>query len=457
MKLRIALIGVLALLMVRATTDHSFNTHYTGDWGAESDFLVAARNFEIHGFAESRFLPIFRSKLYTHYPPGPYLINGVPYVLFGGSEYAARMASVLITLIGLFFAWRAIGLLLQELEVSPTPFLEWGIFALLAGVPAVICFGDTVSLQPMTEALQWASLYWVLRYSFRQASLWGGVLLAFLHVWISFEWIVGMMGILGYCLWIKRGSPQERPREWLMVFGLGFALPVALRVLQNAWALGGFDAAFTDLFSVARTRAAVGGASEYSGVKHVGKFLAALPWFAGAPALLLVTVGARAVWLRARTDRRLLGILVLWGIGSSSWQFLMRQHGLVHAFTYLHFGNFIVLMAALAAGVLHEKRASFVTLCLLAQWLWAGSLIRSEIVQPFIEDSTRVFAASLCSSDREDLMKSFGESRSVMMRRIKASLEGSPPAPDCRARSRWSLGMLEFYGFFIKSSVSRGA
>jgi hypothetical protein len=457
MKLWIALLGVAALLLLRAATDHSANTHYTGDFGAEKDFLTAARHFEARGFAESAFLPVFRSRPYTHYPPGPYLINGVPYVLSGGSEFAARMPSVAITLIGLVFAWKAIGLLLRRLELSPPPFVEWGIFALLAGGPAVLCFGDTASLQPMTEALQWASLYWVLRYLFEGASLRGGVALAFLHVWISFEWIVGMMLILGYCLWTLRGPPRERRAEWLAVFGLGFALPVAMRIAQNAWALGGLDAALADLFSVARVRGAVDAASGYSAGKHAVKFLVALPWFAGVPVLLLVLVGARAVWSRAAADRRLLAILALWGIGSLSWQLLMRQHALVHAFTYLHFANFLVLVAALAAAVLHERRAGFVTLCLIGQWLWAGSLIRSEIVQPFLEDSTRVLAASLCAGDREDLSRSFGTSRSTMIRSIESSLAAAPPAPECLARSGPGLRMLQLYGFVVKSSVGRGA
>jgi len=297
----------------------------------------------------------------------------------------------------------------------------------------------------------------VLRFAFRGAPLRGGVLLAFLHVWISFEWIVGMMGVLGWCLWIRSGSPRERPVEWLAAFGLGFALPVTLRVLQNAWALGGLDAALADLASAARQRAAIGGASEYSAVRHAGKFVAALPWFAGAPALILVAAGARALWSRARAVRHLPAILVLWGIGSLCWQLLMREHALVHAFTYLHFANFLVLVAALAAAVLHERRASFVTLCLIAQCLWAGSLIRSEIAEPFLEDSTRVLAASLCPSDREDLARSFGASRSVMVRRIEASLDASAPAPECRARSRFGLGMLELYRFLGKFRVGRGA
>ena len=457
MPFRIALAVVAALLLLRATTDHSWNTHYTGDWGAESDFLEAARSFEEHGFAQTGFLPTFRSRVYTHYPPGPYLINGVPYVLFGGSELAARLASIAITLVGLAFAWRSIRLLLELLDAPTTPLLEWGIVALVTGVPAVLCFGDTMSLQPMTEALQWASLYWVLRYAFRDAPLWIGALLAFLHVWISFEWIVGMMLVLGYCLAITRGSPRERPREWLMVFGLGFALPVALRVAQNAWALGGLGAAVADLAGAAGTRAGIGAASGYSGVRHAGKFVAALPWFAGVPALLLAAAGARAVWLRARNQQHLVAILALWGIGSLSWQLLMRQHALVHAFTYLHFANFVILVAALAAVVLHERLPGLVTLCLLAQWLWMGSLIHSEIVRPFVEDSTRAVAAHVCARDREDLARVFGESRSVMVRRIEASLEASPPAPECDARSRLGRGVLAFYGSFVKSSVSRGA
>jgi hypothetical protein len=321
----------------------------------------------------------------------------------------------------------------------------------------VLCFGDTMSLQPMTEALQWASLFWVLRYVFRGAPLWGGVLLAFLHVWISFEWIVGMMGVLGYCLWIQRGPPRERPREWLLVFGLGFALPVAMRVLQNAWALGGLDAALADLGSAASTRAGLDAASGYSLPRHAGKFLFALPWFAGPAALLLFAAGAREVWRRASAERHLLALLVLWGAGSLSWQALMRQHALVHAFTYLHFANFVVLVAALAAAVLHERRSGFVTICLVAQWLFAGSLIRSEIARPFLEDSTRVLAASLCTGDREALVRAFGESRSLMMGRIKASLAASPPAPDCDVRSRLGRGALALYGFAVKSSVGRGA
>jgi hypothetical protein len=457
MKLWIALLAVAALLTLRAATDHSPNTHYTGDFGAEKDFLTAARNFEARGFGESGFLPVFRSRPYTHYPPGPYLINGAAYVLSGGSEFAARLPSVAITLIGLVFAWKAIGLLLRRLELSPPPFVEWGIFALLAGGPAVLCFGDTASLQPMTEALQWASLTWVLRCLFHGASLRGGVVLAFLHVWISFEWIVGMMLVLGYCLWTVRGSPRERPAPWLAVFGLGFALPVAMRLAQNAWALGGLDAALADLLSVARVRGGVDAASGYSAGKHAVKFLVALPWFAGVPALLLVLAGARAVGSRAAADRDLLAVLALWGIGSLSWQLLMRQHSLVHAFTYLHFANFLVLVAALAAALLHERRAGFVALCLTLQWLWAGSLIRSEIVQPFLEDSTRVIAASLCAGDRDALSRSFGTSRSTMIRSIEAAFAAVPPPSECRAPGRPGLRMLQLYGFGVKSSVGRGA
>jgi hypothetical protein len=243
-----------------------------------------------------------------------------------------------------------------------------------------------------------------------------------------------------------------------MVFGLGFALPVILRLVQNAWALGGLSEVFSDFFSIAQTRAAVGVASEYSVFKHAAKFIVALSWFAGVPALILALTGGREVWRRCvRTDRTLLGLLIVWLIGSLSWQVLMRQHGLVHAFTYLHFGNFILLLAALSVAALQQKRPTFVLVCLIAQVLWAGSLIRSEIQRPFIEDSTRSFAASLCSKDREDLARSFEGSGSLMMQRVKSAIEASPPALECGVRSHMGLRMLKFYGFFIKSTVSRGA
>lgn len=475
----VMVVAIVALLMVvRASTDHSRNFHYTGDNYSETLLLSASNNFHEFGYLGLRLMPVHElpstvrqagtespSLYYTHYGALPYWILSVPFNLFGQNEFAARLFVICLSFLGLFFAVKAVR------EITAAIGLErdkrtHALFSILilTLTPAFLCYGDTLYSQPIEEALKWYALYWAVLYLSGKASWRPAAVLLFLFVWISFEWWIPMLAVVAYCLWLREGQPRAHPWPWVAVFGIGFVGAVGLRLFHNALVLGGVENTIRDLTEIGRLRFGSHPVSNYSVLKHAGKLAIGTYWFVGMSPLIL-PVAAWPLWkklFRQRMlNRQMLGLLVIWGIGAMSWPFLMRQHSEKHAWTYLHIANAILLFAAISAAMLWaERRRWMVVVCLGLQVFSAGALVHAEIWLPFVKDSTRYFVSKTCPQQRSSIMVSADSIHSSVADLIKNELSKVPSPSSavsggqtpCSKGSVLSGKILMAYLYLLKST-----
>lgn len=454
-------------LGLRATIDHHFVTLYTGDNGEELT-LTAARNFQRFGFSALKFLPVHeempgpdlpvRPRYYTHSPPLPPLLVGATYAWSGGSILLSRAVVITFTLVGMVFAALAVMELARGL--LPEPGAAAGVAGavlacLLATSAGVLCYGDALSEVPLQETLQWMTLFFCARFLRSPGSRGLGALavLAALHVWTGLDWMVALAVILGYCVAAKDFTPAERRRAFLLLFGTGLLLPVLLRLLQNSWALGGIEAAFLDFYGRVRFRAGLGRTYPYDFPTHFVRFSVAMVWLCGLAAPLLIWLHPRpADPARLAESRPILILFWLWGAGSVSWQFLMPQAAMYHAYTVLHPANFVLMWGALSAASLWRPRPLLVISALSLQLLSGGVLFATEIGIPFLRDSSARLTAGLCETDRVELRAAVPDMSSSVSKLIGEQLAEAPPPPPCGPRSTLAKGVLRGYLHVIRFS-----
>jgi hypothetical protein len=463
--LALAFVGVS--LTLRATVDHGFVTLYTGDNG-ESYRLAAARNFEKFGFVAMKFLPVLTDipgatlpevlPYYTHSPPLPYLLVAAPYIASGGSVFAARLLVILMSLAGLYFATRAAQAMVSGLApgdegARARVLLLMPLF--LATSAGVLCYGDALTEVPMQQTVQWMLLLACARFLATPGAGGSGTLAALgaLQMWIGLEWILPVIVALGYCVLTRPLASEPRRRALLIVFGLGVAAPLCLRLAQNAWALGGVMPALEDVFHRALFRTGGDAAYPYSLGRHLGRFAVATAWLSGFAAPLLIGLDLHD---RARRKREAWNststLFVLWGLGSLSFQFLMPQAALFHAATSLHPANFILLWGALAAARLWPTRPKAVAAILALQLLSGGVLWATEIGIPFLRGSSTELAGRLCGPHRAELQAAIPEMSSSVSKMIGARLDATAPARECGAGSEAAKSVLWTYLRVIRVS-----
>jgi hypothetical protein len=453
-------------LTLRATVDHSFVTLYTGDNGEELT-LAAARNFQKSGFVALKFLPVHHEiggaevslapRYYTHSPPLPPLLVGVSYALSGDSIFFSRLVVVFITLVGIVYAT----LSARDLAESLVPEGAAGRVAaiamplLLATSASTLCYGDALSEVPIQETWQWMLLFYCVRFLREPGNRglhWLGALSA-LQIWTALDWILPNMAVLAWCVLAKPLSNKERWRAFLVVHGLGMVVPLCLRLAQNAWALGGLTEAFQDLFQRALFRSVGDDAYPYSLSKHIAHFGVAMIWLCGLAAPLLVWLDSRTqVRGRLQGDARLARLFTLWGLGSLSFQLVMPQASMYHAYTALHPANFVLLWGALAAARLWESRPFAVGAALALQLLWGGAVFVTEVGTPFLRDSSMTLARQLCAGDQAALSQAIPDMSSSVSKLIGGNLAGQMPAAECGARSAAARTVLWVYLRVIRVS-----
>lgn len=452
-------------LALRATVDHGFVTLYTGDNGEELT-LGAARNFQKFGFAALKFLPVhdeIRGELsefpryYTHSPPLPPLLVGATYVASGGSIFFSRLVVILITLAGFFFAVRAAQELAKALlpEMGSAPAVAGTVMACLLSTSAgVLCYGDALSEVPLQETLQWATLLTFARFLLAPSIRGMRTLAALgaLTVWTGLDWNLPLGLILGYCVVTKTSTSNERWRALGLVIGLGIALPVLLRLLQNSWALGGIDHALRDFYGRARFRAGLGQRYPYSFWTHLARFSVAMVWLSGLAAPLLIWFNRRLPLSSETRNPQIVTLFWLWGIGSVSWQFLMPQAAMFHAYTVLHPANFVLLWGALSAARLWPSRPGLVASLVSLQLLCGGAIFATEIGIPFLRDSSAKLARELCESDRAALRIRIPDMSSSVSKMIGVQLDASRGSTTCGARSAAAKAVLRGYLGLIRIS-----
>lgn len=458
-----------SLLVFRIFSDHTQNYQYTGDFIIEDKLIIAADNFEKLGARKTRLAPIlvkapsdsfesFAPYVYIHYPPLTYWLFGGTYLIFGHSVIAARILAVALSLLGLFFLFKIVKefqLFFPE-SASKQDGVFYAIFVLLAFNPGFLFFSDNIQNHSLIWTLQWASLFWSLRYLFHGASIGWGILLYFLHVWISFEWMVPTLVIFCYCLFKKEGSPLKNFKPWGYFLGIGVLLPLALRIVHNAWVLGGVPEAIMDLFQKASVRS-LGDTGElemqYSVTKHIGKLFFGLLWFVGIPILLLFVIYFKELFQFLRKNRTLQTLFVLWGIGCASWQFLMPQSAMIHAETEVHMANFFFLAAALTTLFFWEKEKKILIPLILLYCIGAGMAIKSEIIIPFLSKSTGTLAKSVCLVEKQKLTARFNGIKSSMVRHIQKELKKGEGSLECGLQSKLATNILALYAYSVKSKL----
>lgn len=405
-------------------------------------------------------MPIYQEAPYTHFPPLPHWLFGGVYLLFGKSEAAARFLALVFSFAGIFFALRSLSLLVSLLmpqksgwEASP---VFYAAAALLTLHPGFLFFADGIQQMSLTYALVWASLYWCLSYLFGKARLGWGIFLYFLHVWISFEWLVPLLLILLFCIYKKEGGWRAAVRPAILFLLLGVMVPVGLRLAQNAWALGGVREALMDLALRAKARS-VGDPTEaemtYHFFKHAAKFGFGLLWFVGIPALLMLAATFRKTFGLLKENKTAAQFLLLWGLGSLSWQFLMPQNAMIHAYTQIEFANFLFFGTALGAILFWEEKAKILFPLLILFGIGAGAKIKSEIFQPFLRETSQQWAAQTCEADRRQMLAEWERRKGGLVDTVRENFAALPPAASCDEGSRRAVQLLKLTSFGVKSRL----
>jgi hypothetical protein len=145
-KTEVAILLVLFfILLVRATSDHSNTTHYTGDSPSEKDLITASENFYQFGFSKLKFMPVQDKLLsekdfplapklyYTHFAPIHYWLFGGGYILGHRDLFIARLFAIIITVFGVWFGALALRRVSQELGGGTLPL--WPFLIVLSTTP----------------------------------------------------------------------------------------------------------------------------------------------------------------------------------------------------------------------------------------------------------------------------------------------------------------------------------
>lgn len=465
--LALALLFALVSLGLRSTIPHDFVTLYTGDNGEELS-IAAARNFERFGFAALRFLPVHqpldaspalaKPAFYTHAPPLPVLLISAAFTAGGGSILAARLLVVLVTLLGLIFATRAGEVFLSGLGFGdPLAIRRVRVVLplMLATSAGVLCYGDALSEVPFEEVVQWLLLWQCASFlgSPRREGAWALAALGALQVWTGLDWTLPAIGALAYCLWRAPYEDGRRRSDALLIGAVGVLLPLALRLAQNAWAFDGLAPAIQDLLGRARFRMVGDAAYPYSALTHLARAGVATLWLSGPSVPLLILLS----WQRSRlsvlvSGSRLKGLFVLWGVGSVSFQFLMPQAAMYHAYTCLHPANFLIFWAALVAVDLWPRRPSAIAALLALQLFWGGALFTTEIGIPFLKGSAQQLASRLCEDDRQALAARLPDMSSSVSRMLVEPLNRQDGDRECGFESRTAKRILLGYLHLIRNS-----
>jgi hypothetical protein len=137
-----------------------------------------------------------------------------------------------------------------------------------------------------------------------------------------------------------------------------------------------------DYMAIGKLRAGI--ESEYSLFKHISKFGVSVIWFSSFSAIATVVLFGKKLLNRFReSDRLLYELLVVWGIGSISWNFIMRQHSQVHAFTHLHSANYILFLTSLIFAWGTQTQKIPYGYLLVGHFLQSVVVIQLQIFEPF--------------------------------------------------------------------------
>ena len=316
-----------------------YRYHYKGDIGSELNAYTAGLNFSRHGFAKLYFLPAIaryedsldalqKQRLYTHYPPGPDLVSGGLQILGIHGFYQQQGWLLSLNLIAMLLLGFAIRRMLPE-EQTVAPFVLVSIaitsvwFVWWSGNLHQSTYGDLITAFAVWAVVgQKDRLY---------------LLACFMALFFSFE-PVPWLCVVGMFMAIQKVTAKtwsvRRALVFLAAMAAMFCLSFGIHLFQNACYFHSFSAALEDMRTAYQHRTGVNtsGGESYSVVKHITKAAYALLWFYGTGVLILAGIG-----LKTSFKRRLWLPVVLLCAGLA-WPIALRQHSMVHAFTWRYLG-----------------------------------------------------------------------------------------------------------------------
>ncbi len=341
--------------------------HYYGDGPSNDAAWYGGKNFNKLGFLRMRGVPIqvtgveevpsfpvdpHNTPFYFHYPAGPDLMQGVLFRLGLENRLYHQVFGLLFSIVGSFFAWKFLSGLFDHWPAL----IAFSFFVL---TPNFLFFADNLHGHAYFTFFHWFFLYqiFILFKLVKEKKSVSYIKFAFTFLvlgivasWFSIDLIPPML-ILGLvCFFTIPGRDRWTWGIALMLAAvIGDIAGFTLHVCKNGLVLGGFHSAVTDFLDAFMTRAGhvVGPVHvTYNGARHFGKFLLGVQWFFTFPFLILACVGWFTI-LKKNRNGFWLGLFLASLIGSVFWQFFMKQHGMIHAFTYRHMEVFAVIGVAL--------------------------------------------------------------------------------------------------------------
>ncbi|UCF80337.1 MAG: hypothetical protein JSV08_07440 [Acidobacteriota bacterium] len=339
-----------------------------GDPYSDWSILQAGTFFAKEGFVENYFLPKRNSippVYYTHYPPLPDLLNGVVQRLGFDRMRHFRFLPIMASLLGLAFWWvflaRAISAWIATIS----------LFA-MAFSPMFYRFADSLHEHSYSIFFLFASFYFWREFceSRGRDAFFYGLLawsMAFLQSLASFEYILlTHVFFFGYA-WLISG---ERIGRWPWIMVSAPTAGFALHVLQNAWQMGGLQAAVWDLTDAFLYRTFSIGSQSALPLPSLAAYLEVtnqrLESVLPDPVRVLGLLALGLLWFygerfqkfpesaMARTSLRM--VLVL-GAGGISWWITFPQHTWIHAAVARHIAPAVVLL--LASGIVVAVRVAW--------------------------------------------------------------------------------------------------
>jgi hypothetical protein len=239
--------------------------------------------------------------------------------------------------------------------------LAWVIYILS---PSFIFFSDVLFEFPYFIFLDWFFLSRVILFKEKLENsssfslscwFWQFFGLGFLAVWFSLDEMIPFLS-LSLVLWFVGDGRLGKVQRGSLVLAavVGSALSFGIHIAQNASVLGGWYPAFENFHRVFQVRIGEIDTGDihqkYSLAKHVGKYFLAMQWFYTWPMILLALTGwlmrLRHCLMNPAQGRFWLGLGLSTALGAFSWQILMRQHSMIHAFTVRHADIWVILGVA---------------------------------------------------------------------------------------------------------------
>lgn len=339
-----------------------FHLH-KGDGTTEVGVLAAHAYWQKFGYTITGWLPCTDPSnystptctLYTHYPPGMYLISSFLLSAFNSLQ-ATRIFFYLLTLVASAIALVFLALSL-EIDV-----LGLSLMAVALGWSmGFAIFADNLFGHGLVLALQGLLFATVLYAKGSKKWLYGGLCL--ISIFLTVE-LIPTIFLAPLLLLIKPSQERWKPIRslWavtLLAFGTGFFL----RIFQNAWHAG-FMNAVNDWIQIIRFRILGSSPEEHKDLPKVsmdvGFWRVYVSEWLRYQRIMITKYGQiwlcfAGMWMLYKKKYPQLKLLVGIFLVALSWNFLFVQHSLIHLFTVRYVVWPFVISIGLGRQVLFSR------------------------------------------------------------------------------------------------------